>query len=122
MDLFSPQKGLILPAIIPFILSAFNCHIYMKYDSLIFGLIPLLWRITITALVFYVLAFWPLMTTYYKTYARRKNRLLWGIYAFTYCYGITLLTHIIMMAVFWGIFVAILIGGAAVGIMHIIIR
>lgn len=118
----SEHKKIIIPSVIPFILSVFNCYIYFTGKSLFFDIVPFLWRTTITGLVLYVLAFWPLMTHYYKLHARKMNRFIWAIYMLIYCYSIALAVNIGMIMFCAAIFLAIVFVKLVLGIVSLFIR
>lgn len=122
MKFISEHKKIIIPSVIPFILSIFNCYIYLNGDSFLFDIVPFLWRIAITGLVLYVLAFWSLMTHYYKLHARRMNRFIWAIYMLMYCYSVTLAVNIGMIVFCAAIFVAVVLVKLVLGIVSIFIR
>ena len=122
MKFISEHKKIIIPSVIPFILSIFNCYIYLKGDSFLFDIAPFLWRIIITGFVLYVFAFWPLMTHYYKLYARRMNRFIWAIYMLIHCYSIALAVNIGMIVFCAAIFVAVVFVKLVLGIVSLFIR
>ena len=99
MELIFENKKLIIPSVIPLILSVFNCYIYFRMESWIGGIILLLWRVVITALVLYVLSFWTLMTHYYKTYGNNMNRFVWALYMLIKCCKATLMVNFGMVMI-----------------------
>ena len=73
MEFILGHKKLVVLSIVPFILSVFNCYIYLKDASIITGLVPLSWRITITALVLYVSVIWPVLKDYDDLFDKNKK-------------------------------------------------
>lgn len=118
MEFISRHKKLIILSIIPFILSIFNCYIYLEMDTLIIGIIPLSWRVIITTLILFISIIWPLMTDYDELFGQDMNLFFRGVLALVYCYGITLAVHVAMIAIYW----IITLAGAAIYIIFSIIK
>ncbi|MGN1410501.1 MAG: hypothetical protein ACI4XJ_10055 [Eubacteriales bacterium] len=118
MEFILGHKKLVVLSIVPFILSVFNCYIYLKDTSIITGLVPLSWRIIITALVLYVSVIWPVLKDYDDLIDKNKNIFIRGILALVYCYAITIMVHLAMIL----ISLAVMLAGAAIYVLIKVIK
>ena len=118
MEFILGHKKLVVLSIVPFILSVFNCYIYLKDASIITGLVPLSWRIIITALVLYVSVIWPVLKDYDDLIDKNKNIFIRGILALVYCYAITIMVHLAMIL----ISLAVMLAGAAIYVLIKVIK
>lgn len=118
MEFILGHKKLVVLSIVPFILSVLNCYIYLKDASIITGLVPLSWRIIITALVLYVSVIWPVLKDYDDLFDKNKNIFIRGILALVYCYVITIMVHLVLIL----ISLAVMLAGAAIYVLIKVIK